>query len=54
MKEVAVKVDWTDASGVAQTVSLNTEFSFVSPRKVGDSALESTSEKVDSPTGRPG
>jgi len=52
MKDVTVRVAWTDPSGVAQSVSLDTEFSFVSPRKVGDSALEASEEKVDSPTGR--
>lgn len=52
MKDVTVRVAWTDPSGVAQSVSLATEFSFVSPRKVGDSALEASEEKVDSPTGR--
>jgi len=52
MKDVVVQVAWQDVSSVTQTVSLSTEFSFVSPRKVGDSALESSVEKVDSPTGR--
>ena len=52
MKDVVVKVDWTNPSGELQSVSLNTEFSFVSPRKVGDSALDASEEKVDSPTGR--
>ena len=51
-KLVAVRVAWLDPTEVTQTVTLNTEFSFVSPRKVGDSALEASEEKVDSPTGR--
>lgn len=52
IKDVIVKVDWTDPSGDGQAISLSTEFSFVSPRKVGDAALEASDEKVDSPTGR--
>jgi len=52
VKSVTVKVDWTDPSGDTQSVNLGTEFSFVSPRKVGDSALTATEEKVASPTGR--
>jgi len=52
VKDVIVKVDWTDPSGDGQSISLNTEFSFVSPRKVGDAAMEATDVKVDSPTGR--
>jgi Tfp pilus assembly protein PilV len=52
VKSVAVKVDWTDPAGDTQSVALNTEFAFISPRKVGDSALEASDEKVDSPTGR--
>jgi len=52
VKDVSVKVDWTNPSGDSQQVALNTEFSFVSPRKVGDTALEASEEKVDSPTGR--
>lgn len=52
VKEVAVMVAWMDNRNVRQSVNLNTEFSFVSPRKVGDSALESSEEKVASPTGR--
>jgi len=52
IKDVSIMVSWTNASGDSQSVALSTDFSFISPRKVGDTALESSEEKVESPTGR--
>jgi len=52
MKGVVVSVAWTDPGGDAQSVRLNTDLSFLSPRKVGDAALSSTPSGISSPTGR--
>ncbi|OGT70713.1 MAG: hypothetical protein A3H44_04715 [Gammaproteobacteria bacterium RIFCSPLOWO2_02_FULL_57_10] len=52
VKDLGVDVAWTDSDGVAQNVRLNTELSFISPRSVGDTALEASESLVDAPTGR--
>ncbi|MDX1490105.1 MAG: prepilin-type N-terminal cleavage/methylation domain-containing protein [Pseudohongiellaceae bacterium] len=52
VKDVVVRVAWTDSDNDAKAVTLDTDLSFVSPRSVGDVALESTESLVDAPTGR--
>jgi Tfp pilus assembly protein PilV len=52
IKAIAVKVAWTDGDGEAQSVSVNTQLSYLAPRSVGDSALSSAEPLVDAPTGR--
>ncbi|MDP2139483.1 MAG: hypothetical protein Q8L20_01610 [Gammaproteobacteria bacterium] len=52
IKNLIVSVTWRDSDDVAQNIRLNTELSFISPRSVGDTALEATPSLVDAPTGR--
>jgi Tfp pilus assembly protein PilV len=52
LRTVAVRVTWTDGDGVSQSVNLNTQLSYISPRSIGDTALEAATSVVDSPTGR--
>jgi Tfp pilus assembly protein PilV len=51
-RNIMVNVAWTDPDGDAESVSLGTELSYVSPRSAGDVALEAAPEMVDAPTGR--
>lgn len=52
LKTVAVRVTWTDPDGDSQSVSLNSELTYVAPRSIGDTALEAAASLVDAPTGR--
>ncbi len=47
-----VVVTWTGSDGIDQTVTLNTELAYISPRSKGDFALTAAPEIVDAPTGR--
>lgn len=52
IKDLIVDVAWSDSDAVTRNVRLSTELSFISPRSVGDTALEATGPLVDAPTGR--
>ncbi len=51
-KDIAVRVGWTDPEGDNESVTLNSQLSYVSPRSAGDTALDAASQLVDPPTGR--
>lgn len=52
LKTIAVRVIWTDPDGDSQSVSLNSELTYIAPRSIGDTALEAAASLVDAPTGR--
>ena len=52
LKNIGVRVAWTDPDGESQNVTLSTKLSYIPPRSVGDSALTAADELVDAPTGR--
>lgn len=52
LKTVSVRVAWNDPDNEAQSITLNSELTYVAPRSIGDTALEAAASLVDAPTGR--
>jgi len=52
LRNVEVAVNWNDAAGLGQSVTLNTDLKFISPRGPGDLAVDIEDSLITSPTGR--
>ncbi|MEX2366718.1 MAG: prepilin-type N-terminal cleavage/methylation domain-containing protein, partial [Pseudohongiellaceae bacterium] len=52
LKSIIVRVSWTDPEGTAQSLNLDTDIGFLSPRSAGDAAQTASAPKVNAPTGR--
>lgn len=51
-KNVTVTVSWTDANNLVQSVALDTQLTWVSPRSAGDREVQSNTPTLVNPTGR--
>jgi len=52
LRDLLVSVTWADSTGSPHAVQLETTLTFVSPRSIGDTLLESLKPLVDPPSGR--